>query len=256
MEFPMTKAIKLKVDINKESSEIGIFDTKLGGAGFYEKDKGIPTEESGDQLRLLIQVNYSQLRKAVELPTELDDKLPKSGLLQIWVSTDDLAGCDYDNPCNQNGFRVIYYTEEQLVEWQSKSDFKQAEVPTQYADDNMFPVTDNAEYALNYEIVDSENTSDYNELEAKYTDEKEMSQVYNRECGHKIGGYPYFVQYDIREEIENDDHDFLLIQVDSDFINGKDIVLWGEAGCSQFLINSEKLKNLDFSDVIYNWSCS
>ena len=71
--------------------------------------------------------------------------------------------------------------------------------------------------------------------------------------GHKIGGYPAFTQEDPREE--DTSYDFLMLQLDSEFGDGKDRILWGDAGICNFFINSEKLKNLDFSDVIYNWDC-
>lgn len=31
--------------------------------------------------------------------------------------------------------------------------------------------------------------------------------------------------------------------------------MWGDSGICGFFINREKLKELDFSDVIYNWDC-
>ena len=31
--------------------------------------------------------------------------------------------------------------------------------------------------------------------------------------------------------------------------------MWGDAGIYGFFINRQKLKNLDFDDVIYNWDC-
>lgn len=71
--------------------------------------------------------------------------------------------------------------------------------------------------------------------------------------GHKIGGYPGFMQWDPRGE--GDSHDMLLFQLDSDCHNSEDRVLWGDCGIGNFFINREKLKNCDFSDVIYNWDC-
>jgi len=31
--------------------------------------------------------------------------------------------------------------------------------------------------------------------------------------------------------------------------------MWGDCGVGNFFINIEDLKNLDFSDVLYNWDC-
>ena len=68
--------------------------------------------------------------------------------------------------------------------------------------------------------------------------------------GHKIGGYPGFTQWDPRGE--GDSHDVLLFQLDSDYHDSEDRVLWGDCGIGNFFINREKLKNCD---VIYNWDC-
>ena len=53
--------------------------------------------------------------------------------------------------------------------------------------------------------------------------------------GHKISGYPGFIQWDPREE--NDPRTVLLFQLDSDYGSGKTKVMWGDAGiCGLFLL--------------------
>ena len=64
-------------------------------------------------------------------------------------------------------------------------------------------------------------------------------------------GYPFFAQTDPRNE-EAAQYDTLLFQLDTDV--RKNIgVMWGNVGVGNFFINREKLKALDFSDVLYNW---
>ncbi|MDE5565333.1 MAG: DUF1963 domain-containing protein, partial [Oscillospiraceae bacterium] len=77
---------------------------------------------------------------------------------------------------------------------------------------------------------------------------------------HKIGGSSDFCQYDPREtEEEQSNYNFQLLQMESDFsrINYKNYtnIMWGDAGICHFFINSEKLKNLDFSDIFYYCDC-
>ena len=70
---------------------------------------------------------------------------------------------------------------------------------------------------------------------------------------HKMGGYPFFTQADPRDE-ESELYDTLLFQLDTEF--REEIgVMWGDIGVGNFFINREKLKALDFSDVLYNWDC-
>lgn len=47
----------------------------------------------------------------------------------------------------------------------------------------------------------------------------------------------------------------LLFQLDSDYHDSRDRILWGDCVIGNFFINREKLKSCDFSDVIYNWDC-
>jgi uncharacterized protein YwqG len=46
----------------------------------------------------------------------------------------------------------------------------------------------------------------------------------------------------------------LLFQMDSD-ANEMVYISWGDLGVCNFFIEESKLKNLDFSDVIYYWDC-
>ena len=72
--------------------------------------------------------------------------------------------------------------------------------------------------------------------------------------GHKIGGYPYFIEYDPREE--NAPHTFLLLQIDIDNIEGEEIC-WGNlGGVANFFISPEDLVACQFDNVLYNWDCS
>ena len=47
----------------------------------------------------------------------------------------------------------------------------------------------------------------------------------------------------------------LLFQLDSDYWKNQWRILWGDAGVGAFFINSKKLEELDFGDVLYNWDC-
>lgn len=66
--------------------------------------------------------------------------------------------------------------------------------------------------------------------------------------GHRIGGYPYFTQQDIREGAS--DHTILLLQIDTD-----DGIIWGDSGVANFFITPEDLQKHNFSNVIFTWDC-
>ena len=67
--------------------------------------------------------------------------------------------------------------------------------------------------------------------------------------GHKIGGCPGFSQEDPRDIAAEDDHDVLLLQIDTDDIGDREI-MWGDSGVANFFISRENLKQRNFQDVI------
>ena len=73
--------------------------------------------------------------------------------------------------------------------------------------------------------------------------------------GHRIGGYPHFTQADPRESLpENGEPYILLLQIDFDPGELEKIsIQWGDTGVGNFWIKPSALKNLDFSEILYNW---
>lgn len=223
------------VKITLIDTKPSIFESKIGGLGYIPHDKDFPTDSNGNQLRLLAQIECDKIQL---------DGFMKTGLLQFWILNDDVAGIDVWGTTNQNGFRVIYYPE--IDKTVTKEEIENKFIKNEYDDDeyNGFPVF--CECGMSFEKT--ENRFNYYEIE----DEDDENEV----IGHKVGGYPYFTQSDPRPDMENGDYyDFLLFQLDTDYIGKEDVVMWGDSGVGNFFINSEKLKNRDFSDVLYNWDC-
>ena len=214
-----------------------IFESKIGGLGYIPHDKDFPTDSNGNQLRLLAQIECEKIQL---------DGFIKTGLLQFWIANDDDCGLDWDNQSNQDGFRVIYYPE--IDNTVTKEEIEEKFIKNEYDDDeyNNFPVFD--ECGMSFEK--SENKYIVDDGTEELSDED-----YNEIIGHKVGGYPYFTQSDPRDEKMLEYYDFLLFQLDTDDLDGEDVVMWGDCGIGNFFINSEKLKQCDFSDILYNWDC-
>lgn len=69
-------------------------------------------------------------------------------------------------------------------------------------------------------------------------------------------GYPYFTQYDPREgDDAKGKYSVQLFQMDSDYGEDNDYILWGDAGVANFFIREEDLAREDFRDVLYSWDC-
>ncbi len=222
--------MKIKLTYTKPS----IFESKAGGTGYIPHDSGFPTDKNGNQLRLLAQIECEKV--------QLED-FPKKGLLQFWILNSEDYGMGWDNQTEQDCFRVIYYPEvdRTVTEEEVLSKF----VKNEY-DDEEYNMPVFGEFGMSFE-----------KCEDKYVDYDDDTddETYQEIIGHKIGGYPYFTQSDPRNDEELEKYDFLLFQLDTDDDERGDRVMWGDSGIGNFFINTEKLKNLDFSDILYNWDC-
>ncbi|MDE6501903.1 MAG: DUF1963 domain-containing protein [Ruminococcus sp.] len=228
--------IKPCMKITLTDTKPSIFESKVGGMGYIPHDKDFPTDSNGSQLRLLAQIECEKIQL---------DGFMKTGLLQFWIMNDDDSGLDFDNQTNQDGFRVIYYPE--VDKTVTQEEIERKFVKNKYDDDPYyFPVF--RECGMSFEKTENRYV-DFYEIE------DEDDERWNDGIGHKVGGYPFFTQDDPRNEKQLEYYDFLLFQLDTDYIGEEDVVMWGDAGVGNFFINSEKLKHCDFSDVLYNWDC-
>ncbi len=255
------ESIKLEHDLSHKPT---IFESKFAGLGYVPHDKQIPVNSLDTQLRLLAQIDCSK----VEL-----ENFPEKGLLQFWVIDDDLVGADFDEPTVQDDFQIIYYetVDETVTEEEVAAKVIESE------EESFFPI--DMEVALKFvKTKESLTFGDYRfeklfiEKFNKLSPDEQLDDIYNldfnifdvpdRSCsehlsksgwGHKTGGYPSFTQMDPRNE--DDGLDTVLLQIDSCKIDDSHEIIWGDTGICNFFINEEKLKNCDFSDVMYNWDC-
>lgn len=243
-----------------------VFESKIGGIPYFPSGAEIPLDSYGNQLRFLMQINCDEIK---------DYFFIKKGMIQFWIGADECWGmCDKNN----KGYRVIYYediSENFTVPPISEfTDYEKEFFPLK--DEfgvEFFPSTeDTPKDSIKYQKLfcryfnelSGENIESPYDLEFKLKlPFKVLSKaIYegNSSYGHKIGGSSDFCQYDPRESEEaQEKYNFQLLQMESDFgrINDKDYenIMWGDAGICHFFINSEKLKNRDFSDILYYCDC-
>lgn len=105
------------------------------------------------------------------------------------------------------------------------------------------------------ELFPNEDVRDlYDDLEREVFDT--LFKAFNG-VNHAIGAYPTFTQWDPRNPDEPNAYDITLLQVESQWSNDSNDaqIMWGDSGVANFFINKEKLENLDFEDVLFNWDC-
>ena len=246
------------------ADNLALTDSKLGGIPYIPQGGALPTSVDGKPLFMLAQINCEQLPE--------NTLYPKKGLLQFWIAATEapLYGLDYEAPCSNDFKQEIYYP-----------DFGEALPIDDFINDYTFdnenlPFNSERQFALHFK-KDTESISleeraatqlffeKWNEAFSTHitTIDEFFDEVPDDICeeinahllkeptGHKIGGYPYFIEYDPREE--NDPHTFLLLQIDIDNIEGEEIC-WGNlGGIANFFISSEDLDNCKFYNIFFHW---
>mgnify|MGYP003319135724 CR=1 FL=1 len=271
------RSAKPAIKINAEKCDsLGIAQSKFGGYPYWKQNDAYPLDSDGNPLYLLAQINFGEIKE----PNPL---LPQKGLLQFFIADDVYSGVgfgdgfdmDSDGLAAQRNFRIVYHADidedvtEESVKAQGIKAFSGC------PDNDNFPLT-------TQEKLTFEEFTDYmywgmdecdrlvreifrdelgEEIESgtlyKRFSDAEYSYVADAFDGmwcSKLLGYPEFTQGDYRAAEDGDDdyeyYDTVLLQIDSD-----DEIMWGDCGIANFLINSEALKNLDFSNVSYYWDC-
>ncbi len=269
----MTGIPAIFIDRKPNTVQPSLTDSKFGGLPYWDMEKEYPTDSKGEKMMLLAQINFSDL-------CAFDTELPKEGMLQFFITVDDdVFGMDFDDPVSQKDFRVVFHdtvrqdvTEEQvqaldIVRAEEVDDygtpiFRQAALSFRTGIDSMssdiedFPtVFVQAVKAVTGEEIDEENWYEY--FGEDTDDDNYLSEELSG-LGHKMLGYPGFIQFDPREDKEDRKYyDTLLLQIDSDMgEDGEDYVLWGDCGVANLFINKEALIKRDFSNILYNWDCS
>ena len=251
------------------SGEPGIFESKVGGTPYLPRDMAWPLDSKGFQLMLLVQIDCASLEGLPDFP--------HSGLLQFFTGLDDVFGADFDDQVSQKDFRVLYHETVDSSVTAEEVLSKKAAAPMPEGDLADYTPLSGA-YGIRFAspAVQHITEADYrawaaflqkwNELHGTgfkhqwdYYKATKISREFpeiDEEKGpwHQLGGYPYFTQSDPRPE-KYEDLDVLLFQLDSDYQEKKDLVLWGDCGIANFFISREALKRRDFSRVLYNWDC-
>lgn len=273
------QAVHIKIQPEKTPK---ITDSKFGGVPYWDLCMEYPTRSDGTLLMLLAQINLDELNREGKNP---GGKLPKSGMLQFFVDCmDDIIGMDDQNTFDDNGklpqdgFRIVYH--KNINEAVSEADVKALGIPLS-TDEELENTPIWGEYGLDIELEEQYiGTADYqfqkyfhkaaesvgwtiDPEKGFYQNFSAASREYLDEelnnPGHWMLGYPYFIQCDPRSDFERNayqkDYNFQLFQMDSDYGNDTDYILWGDCGVANFFINADDLAKEDFSDVLYSWDC-
>lgn len=228
------------------------WQSKFAGVPYLPKDVKYPLDSKHQPMYLLAQINFAE--------TPQLEGFPRHGILQFYIGADDLYGANLEDMTAQQGFRVLYFPEVladagrlQTFAPSSAEDFM---LPLQRPCSLEFKLRQSPISAVDYQFERVILGRDVREWELE-SDLLAVIGQYERlfpSTGHKIGGYPYFTQWDPRNgEKYRDEGYVLLFQMDSD---ADADIMWGDVGVGNFFIRDQDLKARDFSKVLYSWDCS
>lgn len=247
IEATIKPYIKIELTDNNQPTW---WQSKFGGLPYMPKGFEYPQSDHGEYLYLLAQINFAEVPQL--------DGLPEKGILQFYIANDDLWGLNFENQIKQDKFRVIYFSDVDLLEQNLITDFSFLLLET----DLGLPINGccAVKFALNSSPISA---SDYqfnlfNIYDSDNHAEQKINEYWDKfdAAGHKLLGYPCFTQDDPRYNLSDDELYILLFQIDSDHNKNGCEILWGDVGIANFFIKRSHLNKLDFTEVLYNWDCS
>lgn len=254
---------------------VDITSSKFGGTFYLPKNAQIPTNIEDEQLTFLAQINCKELPE--------NNIYPKEGIVQFWIygGSQQLGAdfMDFDSINNNKNKRVVYYPT--IEEYYSEEEINSLYQPKGLDGKVLTPLQNGAPFALSFKVekqpitvIDYSFNSLFNsawnekfpslKIEEEWPEIEELNiNVFNilekelteLASGTQIGGYGYFTQWDPRSDDHLNDYNVVLLQIDTDYGADEYTIMWGDGGIGNFFIQEDKLKQLDFSSVLYNWDC-
>ncbi len=245
----------LHVCMPAEGANVG--RSRVGGASIGD----VPTDSHGAPMKMLAAIFCSELNGFSDMP--------ERGILRFFIADDRYHGFDRNHPTEQTDFRVLFTPDEDAF---GDCRYEAELLPVDPTDYDAHPIAGCLpiwfEPGMSTPLV-----SDYRfrpalddslaRAGAPAVAELDPA-TYHAICeqntwgGHRIGGYPCFEKVDPREFEPYRPYDILLLQIVTHTVRIKeggeaDLIRFGNDGGCQFFIPREKLRALDFSDVMYWW---
>lgn len=234
-EKTLKEAILINLNSEKSTS---LLDSKFGGLPYWDLSLPYPVDSEGNKMQLLAQFNLSEIPE--------NEKLPKEGMLQFFISVNEETKVVYHKSIN----KLFKEDDIALLEIPCNEVFS-GECGISFQKD-MFPMSsyDNSAYNLLHETA--------KELDIPLDKTIQFYEIYDDSdfddfFGSCLLGNAYFINYDTRPK--NSSYNTLLFQMDS--IDDENIyIMWNDCGICQFFINDKDLSDMNFDDVFFSYDCN
>lgn len=231
------ETIKISATPLENGESLQISDSKFLGKPYLPKEMEYPKDKENKPMVLWTQINFADV--------PVLDGYPDQGILQFFVSAewfdmDDYKVVFHNNITEEFQTDFSFLTEEMYEESPIYSEHK-----LDFSKEIEYGSSEDFRFDMRF------NDKDYWDFQETLTKNQteEIEKIIDG-TGHKIGGYAYFTQADIRDCNKDLKQDLLLLQIDSD-----DEIMFGDSGVANFFINPEDLKNKRFEKAWFNWDC-
>ena len=102
-------------------------DVRESSFGYYPclpKDFAYPTDAQGAFMYPLAQINCNHLPAL--------DNYPRSGYLQFYIAANDVYGINFDNQQEQSSFKILYFTNDEVADYQTDFSFLKEVMNNEY----------------------------------------------------------------------------------------------------------------------------
>ncbi|MCL1698679.1 MULTISPECIES: YwqG family protein [unclassified Lysinibacillus] len=243
--FDIEDSLRSAMIITPYTRSTTVTESKFAGEPYLPYYQTYPKDITGEPMRLLAQINFAEMPPLKDFPSQ--------GMLQFFISSNIFVNADhYHEDIFQQFYKIRFYPTVNDEATMPKQEFLAQTV------DDRFPI--HQELALQFQpIQEPVSALDYRAVSylpnlIPSTEDVDLLEIYLQHflgAGAKIGGYPYFLEEDIRHESQLlKRYDVLLLQIDS---NDEIGIMWADSGVGKFFINREKLLQRDFSDILFQW---
>lgn len=233
--------------------------SRVGGPAWLPEGEAWPTGAGGARLAFLAQIDLAELPALADFPTH--------GVLQFFIGTSDVYGCDFDTP-EAGDFRVVW--RETLdtpgalhpnIEGStnpagpySPLDSALLETGLALTGASIMHKPDISAWFLDRDLPGLMQDTEIADAIYDYVDAASEEQPLEM---HHMGGHPGFTQSDYRAMDGYHDVDRVLLNLWSQpgDERGGWSILWGDVGQGQFTIRRADLLERRFDKALYQWDC-
>jgi uncharacterized protein YwqG len=232
------ETVKIFATPVSKNDTLPITQSRFLGVPYLPSGISYPVDKKGVPMILWAQINFAEVPHL--------QNYPQWGIFQLFVSSTDW----YD----MEDYKILFHEDitqdaQENFDFLTENLYNESPIHCEHKlkFEKAFEYGGVTDYRFDLEF-DGEDYYEYYETLSK-EQQKEMDALFDA-TGHKIGGYAYFTQEDIRDYDITKDNDILILQIDTD-----EKIMFGDSGVANIFIKPDDLANKRFEKAYFNWDC-